>query len=47
LNDLARAPEKRATLGEAAYARLTGAFSAQAGLDRVATMLKRSAGEGA
>jgi glycosyltransferase involved in cell wall biosynthesis len=47
LNELAGAPEKRASLGEAAYARLTQAFSAQAGLDRVAAMLKRSAGEGA
>lgn len=47
LNELASAPEKRAALGEAAYARLTDAFSAQAGLDRVATMLKRSAGENA
>ena len=47
LDDLARAPGKRAKLGEAAYARLTDAFSAQAGLDRVAAMLKRSAGKGA
>lgn len=47
LNELAGVPEKRAVLGEAAYARLTQAFSAQAGLDRVATMLKRSVGEGA
>jgi len=47
LAELAMAPERRATLGEAAYARLTGAFSAQAGLDRVTAMLRRSAGEGA
>lgn len=47
LGELAEAPEKRAALGEAAYARLSDAFSAQAGLDRVATMLKRSAGENA
>lgn len=47
LGELAGAPEKRAVLGHAAYARLTGAFSAQAGLDRVAAMLNRSAGEGA
>ena len=47
LNELAGAPRKRAALGEAAYARLTDAFSAQAGLDRVAAMLKRSVGEGA
>ncbi len=44
LNELAGAPEKRAALGEAAYARLTKAFSAAAGLDRVAAMLERSAG---
>lgn len=47
LGELAGAPGKRAALGEAAYARLTDAFSAQAGLDRIAGMLKRSAGEGA
>lgn len=47
LGELAEAPDRRAALGEAAYARLTDAFSAQAGLDRVAAMLKRSAGEGA
>lgn len=47
LGELAGAPGKRAMLGEAAYARLTEAFSAQAGLDRVAAMLKRSAGGGA
>lgn len=47
LNRLAIAPSQRAVLGEAAYARLTEAFSAQAGLDRVAAMLKRSAGAAA
>jgi glycosyltransferase involved in cell wall biosynthesis len=47
LGELAGAPEKRAMLGKAAYARLTESFSAQAGLDRVAAMLKRSAGGGA
>ena len=47
LGELAGAPEKRAALGEGAYARLTDAFSAQAGLDRVAGMLRSSAGEGA
>lgn len=47
LGELAEAPDRRAALGEAAYARLMDAFSAQAGLDRVAAMLKRSAGEGA
>ena len=47
LGALAGAPERRTALGEAAYARLTDAFSAQAGLDRVAAMLNRSAGEGA
>lgn len=47
LGELSGAPEKRAALGDAAYARLTDAFSAQAGLDRVAAMLRRSAGEGA
>jgi glycosyltransferase involved in cell wall biosynthesis len=46
LNELAGAPAKRAVLGDAAYARLTLDFSAAAGLDRVAAMLKRSAGEG-
>lgn len=45
LGELAGAPEKRAALGEAAYARLIDAFSAQAGLDRVAVMLNRSAGQ--
>ena len=47
LGELAGAPEKRAVLGEAAYARLTDAFSAAAGLDRVAAMLRHSAGEAA
>jgi len=47
LGELAGAPDKRAALGEAAYARLRQGFSAQAGLDRVAAMLQRSAGESA
>lgn len=42
---LASAPERRAGMGNAAHARLTGAFSAQAGLDAVAARLRRSAGE--
>ncbi len=46
LGELAGAPDKRAALGDAAYARLTDAFSAGAGLDRVAAMLNRSAGVG-
>lgn len=46
LSDLARTPEKRAGLGEAAYARLKQDFSAAAGLDRVAGMLRSSAGVG-
>ena len=41
---LAIAPERRAMLGRAAHERLTGAFSANAGLDRVATLLRASAG---
>ena len=45
LNALATSPEKRAALGDAAYARLTQDFSAAAGLDRVAAMLNRSVGE--
>jgi glycosyltransferase involved in cell wall biosynthesis len=47
LNELAGAPGRRATLGEAAFARLTQAFSAEAGLDKVAAMLNRSARESA
>jgi glycosyltransferase involved in cell wall biosynthesis len=47
LNEMAAAPEKRAVMGEAAYLRLTEAFSAAAGLDRVAAMLNRSARENA
>ncbi|WP_293807746.1 glycosyltransferase family 4 protein [uncultured Bosea sp.] len=46
LNELAGAPGKRAALGDAAYARLTQDFSAAAGLDRVAAMLRRSTGVG-
>lgn len=41
---LAAAPARRAGMGDAAHARLTGAFSAQAGLDAVAARLRRSAG---
>jgi glycosyltransferase involved in cell wall biosynthesis len=44
LADLAGAPERRSTLGQAALERLTGAFSAAAGLDRVAARLRASAG---
>jgi glycosyltransferase involved in cell wall biosynthesis len=44
LEELAGAPAKRAALGAAAHARLTGAFSAEAGLDQVAAMLRRSVG---
>ncbi|RYE32679.1 MAG: colanic acid biosynthesis glycosyltransferase WcaL [Hyphomicrobiales bacterium] len=47
LNQLAMAPSRRAALGDAAYARLMEAFSAKAGLDRVAAMLNRSARENA
>lgn len=47
LAELAASPAKRTALGEAAFARLTEAFSAGAGLDRVAAMLRASAGEGA
>ncbi|CAM5763121.1 glycosyltransferase family 4 protein [Bosea minatitlanensis] len=47
LADLAAAPERRLALGEAAFRRLTGAFSAAAGLDRIAATLRSSAGEGA
>ncbi|HEV7257994.1 MAG TPA: glycosyltransferase [Bosea sp. (in: a-proteobacteria)] len=44
LAELAAAPERRAMLGRAAHERLTGAFSAAAGLDKVATLLRASAG---
>lgn len=44
LADLAGAPERRAALGQAAHARLTGAFSAAAGLDGIAERLRASAG---
>lgn len=42
---LSAAPERRAALGEAAHQRLTGAFSAAAGLDRIAARLRASSGE--
>lgn len=41
---LASDPERRAQLGQAAHARLTGAFSAAAGLDDIAAKLRVSAG---
>ncbi len=44
LAELAASPERRAALGEAAFARLSTSFSAAAGLDRVAAMLRASAG---
>lgn len=47
LAELAGSPEKRAVLGEAAFLRLTTSFSAAAGLDRIAGMLRASSGEGA
>jgi len=47
LADLACSPERRAALGEAAFVRLSASFSAEAGLDRVAAMLRASAGEAA
>jgi glycosyltransferase involved in cell wall biosynthesis len=46
LADLTGAPERRATLGRAAHERLTGAFSAAAGLDAIAARLRASAGLG-
>lgn len=42
--DLAGSPERRAALGEAAFQRLSASFSAAAGLDRVAAMLRASVG---
>jgi glycosyltransferase involved in cell wall biosynthesis len=42
LADLAASPERRVQFGKAAFARLTQDFSAAAGLDRVAGMLKAS-----
>lgn len=47
LAELAIAPGWRSALGDAAFQRLTGAFSAAAGLDRVAVMLRAASGEGA
>ena len=42
---LAVAPDQRAALGQAAHQRLTSAFSAAAGLDRIAARLRASSGE--
>lgn len=42
LADLTRAPKRRAALGHAAHQRLTGAFSAAAGLDLIAAKLRAS-----
>ena len=44
LADLAHAPERRAALGQGAHERLTGAFSAAAGLDAIAARLRAPAG---
>ncbi len=41
---LAAAPERRIALGQGAHQRLTGAFSAAAGLDAIAARLRASAG---
>ncbi len=45
LAELVGSPERRTALGEAAFVRLTTDFSAAAGLDRIAAMLRRSSGE--
>lgn len=45
LMELAGSPQRRAVLGNGAFARLTGSFSAAAGLDRIAARLRASAGE--
>lgn len=42
LADLAASPQRREALGQAAFSRLTQAFSAEAGLDRIDAMLKNS-----
>lgn len=42
LADLTASPERRAAMGQAACARLAQAFSAEAGLDRIAALLKDS-----
>jgi glycosyltransferase involved in cell wall biosynthesis len=42
LAGLAAAPQRRLALGEAAFARLTGEFSAQSGLARIHAMLLAS-----
>jgi glycosyltransferase involved in cell wall biosynthesis len=44
LRELAADPARRAALGAAAHARLTGAFSAEAGLDRIHAALLASSG---
>lgn len=44
LAELAQAPGRREAMGRAAHDRLTGAFSASAGLDGIATRLRASAG---
>jgi glycosyltransferase involved in cell wall biosynthesis len=44
LATLAQAPARRESLGRAALERLTGAFSAEAGLDGIAARLRASAG---
>ncbi|PTM40903.1 glycosyltransferase [Bosea sp. 124] len=44
LAGLAGAPARRKALGRASHERLTGAFSASAGLDRIAARLRASAG---
>jgi glycosyltransferase involved in cell wall biosynthesis len=44
LGELAADPERRAALGAAAQLRLTSAFSAAAGLDRIHAQLARSIG---
>jgi glycosyltransferase involved in cell wall biosynthesis len=45
LGELAADPARRAQLGAAAHLRLTSAFSAEAGLDRIHARLARSAGQ--
>ena len=44
LAELGAAPQRRAQLGTAAFARLTSAFSAEAGLERIAASLRRLSG---
>ena len=47
LAELGAAPQRRAQFGTAAFARLTGAFSAEAGLERIAASWRRSSGAAA